>query len=66
MFLPACIKPMFLTGVLGSSKFVRTPGKLLVTGYVIGPMKGGLSVGRRLEILCNVWRQLGNETVSVG
>ncbi len=31
-----------------------------------GAMKGGLSVGRRLEILCNVQRRLGNETVSVG
>ncbi len=31
-----------------------------------GPMKGGLSVGCRLEILRNVWRRLGNETVSVG
>ncbi len=32
----------------------------------IGPMKGSLSVGRRLEILLNVSRRLGNETVSVG
>ncbi len=31
----------------------------------IGPMKGGLSVGRRLEILRNVRRRLENETVSV-
>ena len=29
-------------------------------------MKGGLSVGRRLEILRNVRRRLGNKTVSVG
>ncbi len=29
-------------------------------------MKGGLSVGRRLAILRNVRRQLGNETVTVG
>ena len=29
-------------------------------------MKGGLSVGRRPEILFNVKRRLGNETVSVG
>ncbi len=28
--------------------------------------KGGSSVGRRLEILRNVWHRLGNETVSVG
>ncbi len=31
-----------------------------------GPMKGGLSVRRRPEMLRNVRRQLGNETVSVG
>ncbi len=31
-----------------------------------GPVKGGLSVRRRLKILHNVWRRLGNETVSVG
>ncbi len=35
-------------------------------GMSIGPMKGGLSVGHRLEILRNVRRRLGNETVSVG
>ena len=29
-------------------------------------MKGGLKVGCRLEILCNVRSRLGNETVSVG
>ena len=33
---------------------------------VVGPMKRGLSVGRRLEILHYVRRRLGNETVSVG
>ena len=33
---------------------------------IIGPMKGGLSVRRRLEILHNVRRRLKNETVSVG
>ncbi len=27
--------------------------------------EGGLSVGRRLEFLHNVWRRFGNETVSV-
>ncbi len=32
---------------------------------LLGPMKGGLSVGRRPEILRNVRRQLGNDTVSV-
>ncbi len=33
---------------------------------IIGPMKGGLSVGRRPKILANVRCRLGNETVSVG
>ncbi len=30
---------------------------------LIGPMKRGLSVGCRLEIFCNVWRRLDNESV---
>ncbi len=37
----------------------------LLAWSLIGLMKGGLSVGRRPEILHNVRRRLGNETVCV-
>ena len=39
---------------------------LLVPTVELGPKKGSLSVWRRLKILRNVRRRLGNDTVSVG